>query len=125
MPSKHPTDLCPICETEPETVHHCVVECPLKTTFWIYALQAIRAPPEVSSEHIWEALNLRSSSPTDYCAQNLPRLGLILQTVWAVHWRSVLDGLPWNFSVANNHLNELIARYPSIVTSDNPINLEA
>ncbi|KAI8136576.1 hypothetical protein BJV82DRAFT_676069 [Fennellomyces sp. T-0311] len=115
LPSKHPTDLCPLCETEPETLRHFVLDCPLKATFWIYALPMINAPPSTTLDIVWDAIHLRFSSPLDFCAQNLPAIGLVLQTIWAMHWRCVLEGSTWNLTVANNHLMELKTRYNFLV----------
>ncbi|KAI8141566.1 hypothetical protein BJV82DRAFT_485943, partial [Fennellomyces sp. T-0311] len=99
MATKHPTDICPLCATEAETLPHFAVDCPLKTTFWIYALPIIHAPHQNSITDIWHALNPRFSSTDAFCAQNLLAIGLAFQTVWSMHWRCVMEGSTWNLTV--------------------------
>ncbi|KAI9488957.1 hypothetical protein BDB00DRAFT_845923 [Zychaea mexicana] len=75
--SKNPANIFPFCETEAETLRH-FTRCRCLTVS--YAESGVGRTP--------------TSSTTTYYSSNLRPMGTILQIVWTMHWRSVLDPTP-------------------------------
>ncbi|CDH55956.1 hypothetical protein RO3G_01611 [Lichtheimia corymbifera JMRC:FSU:9682] len=121
MPVKHPTPLCRLCFGEVETSRHMFLDCPFKRVFWIDALVLIQAPSSVTPEMAWHAILFQPQHPTSFCYVYQDRLGLILQTIWAMHWQCLLQATPWNHYSAYEYLDSLIARHPTLVP---PIQLD-
>ncbi|KAG2218979.1 hypothetical protein INT45_007641 [Circinella minor] len=116
FPSKHITNICPICGDEVETLRHFVLDCPLKFTFWAIALPKINAPDTITHADIWKALQLKMSTlHHPFLHHHLDALRLIFQTIWAMHWHTVIDRHPWLFLIAESHLDSLISRSPFII----------
>ena len=108
--------MCPICGNEVETLRHFMLDCPLKFTFWNIALPKINAPDTITHADIWTALQLKTSTlHHPFLHHHLDALELIFQTIWAMHWRTVIDGHPWSFLIAESHLDNLISRSPFII----------
>ncbi|KAG2224705.1 hypothetical protein INT45_009020 [Circinella minor] len=120
MPEKHPTNICPICEVEPDTVRHFFVDCPLKFAFWQQTLATLASAPLLSTDHLWDLLHLRFTHDNIHWSAHLPNFGLILQTIWSMHWRSIFQNLPWNTIIASQFYQQLLSRYPFIITSLSP-----
>ncbi|CDH54786.1 predicted protein [Lichtheimia corymbifera JMRC:FSU:9682] len=107
-----------------KTIRHMFLDCPLKRVFWVDALILIQAPSSVTPELAWQAILLQPQPTSSFSFVYQDRLGLILQTIWAMHWRCILQEIPWNHTATYEYLESLIARHPSLVPSFQIENLE-
>ncbi|KAG2215951.1 hypothetical protein INT45_004085 [Circinella minor] len=116
FPSKHTTNMCPICGDEVETLRHFVRDCPLKFTFWTIALPKINTLDTITHDDTWKALQLKTTTLYhSFLHHHLDALRLIFQTIWDMHWRTVINRHPWLFLIAESHLDSLISRSPFII----------
>ncbi|KAG2216287.1 hypothetical protein INT45_008860 [Circinella minor] len=123
MPVKHPTNnICPICAVEPDTVRHFFVDCPLKFVFWQQAFSTTFTTSSLSSDNIWDLLHLHITDGNRPWSTHLSHIGLILQTIWSMHWRSVFHNLPWHPHIASQFYQNLLSRHPFVSSRQNTQN---
>ncbi|CAO3611948.1 unnamed protein product [Mucor hiemalis] len=89
--------LCAFCSA-PETLFHFVVGCPVKYNYWHSVMQHLEMVDIFPSElAIWSGLvTLCSLNRKPLKAYQLVLLGSAFSTLWAYHWRCVLDAQLWS-----------------------------
>ncbi|CAO3588473.1 unnamed protein product [Absidia cylindrospora] len=80
--------MCRICDLYIEDPHHMLISCPLKKSFWTAALYLTNN----RDINPWAALTFQKKTNKE----TMISLTDILRTVWAQHWRCIIDNHSWN-----------------------------
>ncbi|KAH8548247.1 hypothetical protein BGW37DRAFT_431180, partial [Umbelopsis sp. PMI_123] len=101
-PLKYPSPLCSLCKDTIEGDFHLIIDCRLKRTVWLRALQELafvhRFP---SRRQVWSFLLLAetdSSKRVQFRTLAIP-IGLILAAIWRHHWQCVIEDRKWSVDV--------------------------